>query len=116
VTLQDKERTPIMITGLNGHYVEKIQLSNLNLTFPGGGTKEDASRLVAEDDFRYPEQWFFGVLPSYAVFARHVKGLWMNNVWVDVIEEDARKACICEDVQNVKCFNCMFPGDYEAGI
>lgn len=108
VTLQDKERTPIMITGLNGHYVEKIQLNNLNLTFPGGGTKEDAERQIAEDDFRYPEQWFFGVLPAYAVFARHVKGLWMNNVWVDSIEQDAREACICEDVQDAKYCNCTF--------
>jgi len=36
------------------------------------------------------------------VFARHVKGLWMNNVWVDSIKQDAREAYICEDVQDYR--------------
>ncbi len=70
--------------------------------------------LVAEDDFRYPEQWFFGVLPAYAIFARHINGLWMNNVFIETLKEDMRKACIMEDVQNMRLANCIFPEKGEA--
>lgn len=108
VTVCDKDRTPIMITGLKSKAVEKIQLNNISITFPGGGTIEDTKAEVPEDEYRYPEQWFFGVLPSYAIFARHVNGLLLNNVFVEAEREDMRKAYIFEDVINLKSTNCTF--------
>ena len=72
---------------------------------PGGGTAEDATAVVPEDEFRYPEQWFFGVLPSYGIFARHVKNLKLTNIDIELECDDARKACIFEDTQGLTITN-----------
>lgn len=108
VTVTEKSRTPILITGIKSGDIENVQISNMNITFPGGGTEEDCKRDVPEDEFRYPEQHFFGVLPSYAIFARHINGLWLSNVFVETTGKEARKACIFEDTENLKLVNCNF--------
>lgn len=52
----DKARqAAIMITGIPDAYVEDIVLENVTVSFPGGGTAEDAGREVPEDIARYPE-------------------------------------------------------------
>jgi hypothetical protein len=62
----DKARqAAIMITGIPDACVEDIVLENVTVSFPGGGTAEDAAREVPEDIARYPEQFFFGVLPAW---------------------------------------------------
>lgn len=113
VTVTQKDCTPIMITGINSRTIEKVQLSNINITYPGGGTDEDTKAEVSEDEFRYPEQYFFGVLPAYAIFARHINGLWLNNIYAETQSEDARKPYIFEDVINFKSINCNFLSEGE---
>ncbi len=67
VTDHEKAKAgPIMITGIPGHYVENVVLENIKISYPGHGTEEDAKRVVPEDEDRYPEQFFFGVLPAWA--------------------------------------------------
>lgn len=101
VTVTEKDKTPIMITGISDSSVENVSLSNINVTFPGGGTAEDAKRVVAEDEYKYPEQWFFGVLPAYAVYARHVDGLNIKNSSFNLNSADMRNAFYFEDVKNL---------------
>ena len=108
VTVLEKDKTPIMITGLKSRFIEKIQLDNISITYPGGGTEEDSKISVPEDEFRYPEQWFFGVLPAYAFFARHINKLSMNNIFIEVQNYDARKPYVFEDVINSKSTGCDF--------
>ena len=48
------------ITGLPGHTIENVTLSNIQLGFEGGGTKEDASRQIPEKPTSYPESTMFG--------------------------------------------------------
>jgi len=53
------------ITGLpGGHRIENVSLSNINLSFDGGGTREDASREIPEKAASYPESTMFGTLPA----------------------------------------------------
>lgn len=101
VTVLQKDRTPMMITGLHDSPVKDITLRNIRVRYPGGGTAEDAARTVAEDEYRYPEQWFFGVLPAYGLYARHVDGLIMDQVRFSVEQDDAREAVVLVDTQ--KC-------------
>lgn len=108
VTVSEKDKTPIMITGLKSRFVEKIQLSNISITYPGGGTEEESKISVPEDEFRYPEQWFFGVLPAYGVFARHVNKLSLNNIFIELQNCDARKPYVFEDVINSGATECDF--------
>ena len=98
VTVESRDRTPIMITGHELSPVENITLRNIRASFPGGGTREEALLSVPEDESRYPEQWFFGTLPSWGLYARHVRGLELDKVSLNLKKEDERKKTVFEDV------------------
>ena len=100
--LTDSERSkagPIMIAGIPGHDVENVVLENIAISFPGQGTAEDAQREVAEDIARYPEQFFFGVLPSWGAYIRHAKNITFRNVKLTTRAPDQRKKIVVDDVE-----------------
>ena len=100
VTGEDKSRSgPIMITGIPGHYVEDVVLENIKISYPGGGTQEDTERMVPEDIARYPEQFFFGVLPSWGAYIRHARNIEFKNVDMQTRASDKRKKIILDDVE-----------------
>jgi polygalacturonase len=99
VTDDEKAKAgPIMIAGIPGHYIENVVLENVEISFPGIGTSEDAQRDVAEDIARYPEQYFFGVLPSWGAYIRHAKNIEFKNVKLTTREPDAREQIVLDDV------------------
>ena len=55
-------------------------------------------RTVPEDIDRYPEQFFFGVLPSWGAYIRHAKNIEFVNVELEARTPDARKRIHLEDV------------------
>lgn len=98
----DKEKSkagPIMITGISGHYVENVVLENIKISYPGYGTEEDAKRVVPEDEDRYPEQYFFGVLPAWGAYIRHAKNIEFKNVEMTLRGSDARQKIVLDDVE-----------------
>jgi polygalacturonase len=99
VTGDEQKRNGIMISGIPGHCIENVVLENINISFPGGGTAEDAVRQVAEDEARYPEQFFFGVLPSWGAYIRHARNVTFKNVTLTTRQPDARKQIVLEDVE-----------------
>lgn len=88
----------ILIAGLPGHPIEDLTLSNILIDYQGGGTREQAERLLPEFENDYPEPGRFGTIPSYGLFARHVKGLTVHNLEVRFAKEDLRPAVILDDV------------------
>ena len=99
--ITDREKSkagPIMITGIPGHHVEDVTLQNIKISFPGHGTAGDAERSVPEDIDRYPEQFFFGVLPAWGAFVRHAKNIQFINVQLDTRNPDARNKILLDDV------------------
>ena len=42
----------------------------------------------------------FGRLPAYGFFCRHVAGLRLNNVQVQLAQDDKRHALVCDDVED----------------
>lgn len=89
------------ITGLLGHEIENVSLSNIKLSFEGGGILEDASRQVPEKETSYPESTMFGTLPAYGFYCRHVKGLQFTNVQLQTTSPDLRHAIACDDVTDL---------------
>lgn len=87
------------ITGLPGHPIENVTISNVNLGFEGGGKKEQASREVPEKAASYPESTMFGTLPAYGFFCRHVKQLKLRNVTLATSTSDERHAIVFDDVE-----------------
>ena len=88
-----------MITGIPGHYVEDVVLENIKISYPGGSTREDAKRVVPEDIARYPEQYFFGVIPSWGAYIRHARNIEFINVELKTRTTDARQKMYMEDVE-----------------
>jgi polygalacturonase len=95
----------IQITGLPGHPIEGVRLEDIHLIFNGGGTKEQADLKPKELGNGYPEPSRLGVMPSYGVFARHVRDLEMQNVSVSFMTNDFRPAIVCSDVQGLEIDN-----------
>jgi hypothetical protein len=114
-----EERQCISICGIPGHPVEGVTLSDIRVTFPGGGTKEDAAkRDMPELADQYPEYFMWGVLPAYALYARHVRGLALNNVSFDLAGQDLRPALVCDDVADldISGFRAMADKEVESVI
>jgi len=89
---------PIMIAGIPGHAVEEVLLENISISYPGG-IEEDANRMVPEDVTRYPEQYFFGVLPAWGAYIRHAKNIEFKNVEMTLRGSDARQKIVLDDVE-----------------
>ncbi|WP_439696867.1 glycoside hydrolase family 28 protein [Mucilaginibacter sp. AW1-7] len=87
-----------IISGIPGHDIEDLRLSNIRIYYKGGGTKEQSTREVPGLEKEYPEPYRFGTMPSYGFFIRNVKDLKMNDVEVSYIDEDLRPAFILDHV------------------
>ena len=92
----------MLINGVPGHPVESLTLENIQLELPGGGTTEDAERELAEKEGTYPEFDMFGkTMPAYGIYARHVRGITLNNVRMSLVKPDGRPAVVFIDVEDV---------------
>ena len=95
----------INLSGVEGFYIEDVTFSGIHVTFPGGGTAEEAARAVPELRDHYPEYHMFGVLPAYAVYLRHARGITFENVTFSAAAPDLRPAVVCEDVLDLELCN-----------
>jgi polygalacturonase len=86
------------ITGITGHRIENVTFENIRVYYSGGGTEEDAEKLIEEKERSYPEATMFGKLPAYGMFIRHVRHVKMINVEFHLENKDMRPAVALEDV------------------
>jgi hypothetical protein len=105
-----EKKSCININGVPGYFIENISFNGLHLTFPGGGSQEEAQRAVPELRDRYPEYHMFGTLPAYGIYLRHVKGLTFENVTLETASPDLRPALVGEDVENLELSNFRATG------
>jgi hypothetical protein len=97
------ERLCSAVVSRPGTRIEDVSFTNIDITFPGGGTPELASRLdVGEllESSNYVK-WatpFDGELPASALYLRHVKGVRLENVRLTVEKPDARAFIAGDDV------------------
>jgi polygalacturonase len=90
------------VAGLPGHPVEDLALSNIRISFAGGGKKADAERSVEEKPEAYPEYSMFGRLPAYGFYCRHARNVRFDRVEVGSLAPDARPSLVCEDVDGLR--------------
>jgi len=112
-----------IISGIPGHHVEDVRLSDIRILYRGGLTLEDAARqspelvntfffrtsggpqprepfAVPELEDAYPEPAMFGVLPAYGFYIRHASGVRLDNIQVGFSEPDTRPAFVLDDVRD----------------
>jgi parallel beta-helix repeat protein len=88
--------------GITGHNIENLSISNIKMSFKGGGIEEDAIRDFPEMPSQYPECTMFTErLPAFGFYFWHVDGLKLNNVELVTEEVDHRNAIIFEEVSDI---------------
>ena len=97
-----------VIIGMPGHPVENLSFKNIRAIFPGGGTAQDATNIVEEltpENLgnHWPEMGSLRrAAPAYGLFARHVKGIALENVRFEANNPETRSAIVFEDVSDVE--------------
>ncbi len=105
----------VLIVGEPDHPIEDLSLSNIFIDYVGGGTAEQATREVpAEERDRYPEPSRLGTMPSWGMFARHVKNFDVSHVEFRTTKDDLRATVQLDDVIEVAFDAVKFP--HAAGV
>jgi polygalacturonase len=130
VVVYDAEpRFGSIISGIPGHDVEDIKLSDIRIVYHGGLTLDQVAKQPAdlvnnfffrapggvvpprepfdtpEQEKLYPEPSMFGMLPAYGLFIRHAKGIELNDVEVGFMQEDRRPAFVLDHVNGVDFYH-----------
>jgi polygalacturonase len=98
-----------IVSGIPGHAIEDLKLSDIYVEHAGGGTAEQAKVDVPELVDGYPDPGRFGVTPSCGFFLRHIRNLEMTHVEVAVATPDARPAFHLQDVERADFFAITAP-------
>lgn len=108
VALDCDSMAGIIVTGMPGHPLRDIRLSNIYCQYRGGGAAYPKGKSYPEQGTVYPEPKRLGSTPSYGLFARHVDGLYADGVRFSLLSPDARPAVITEDVTDCH-LNIQYP-------
>ena len=91
------------ITGLPGHPVEDIHVSNVSIHHRGGVTKAELpsidKSLRDEKAAEYPEATMWGPLPAKGFYVRHARDVHFDDVQAYTEQADVRLEYVKEDVQ-----------------
>jgi len=105
-------RSCIVINGANADDVIKnISLTDVHITFAGGGTAEEAAREIPKMAGEYFE---IGTPSAYGVYARNARGLTLHNVRLETEQPDARPAVVLDHVEDASIHGLAVTGDTQA--
>jgi hypothetical protein len=87
---------------MGSHYLENISFTDVHVKYAGGGTAEQAKKVVPEIAAEYFGVWdqLPGGPPAYGMYARNVKGLTLQNVRFEHELPEARPAIILDNVED----------------
>jgi hypothetical protein len=94
-----EHHTCISLTSVPGQFIDGIVLSDVHVTYAGGGTAEQAA-LREVPQVSGGEYFACGVLPAYGLFARNVRGLTLDNVRFTFAAPDLRPAVVFDHVSD----------------
>ncbi|MBN1377942.1 MAG: hypothetical protein JXA04_01765 [Gammaproteobacteria bacterium] len=94
---RDNFRQGSLISGIPGHQISDVILSDLHFKMEGGGTESLVHRELAEKEGGYPDAQGFNKdgLPSYGFYVRHAKNIDFLNVKVTPTSVDLRPEFMC---------------------
>ena len=91
------------ITGLPGHPVEDVWLTDITVHHKGGIAAADLPKIEAtakdEKEKEYPEATMWGNLPAKGFFVRHARNILFNNVTIQTAQPDARPDIVRIDAE-----------------
>jgi polygalacturonase len=109
VTSYDALQLPSILSGVPGHPIEDVKISDVYLHQVGGGDAGMARVQPPEREKEYPEPTMFGAMPATGFFVRHVRNLEMSNVEIAAEQPDQRPAFALVDVEGADLFRVRVP-------
>jgi len=85
-----------IISGIPGHAIEDLKLTDIYLRQIGGGTQEMANLQPVGKEDAYPELTMFGPPPATGFFIRHCKNVEFSNIEIATEKADERPALLAE--------------------
>jgi polygalacturonase len=117
VAAYTSSRAASIISGIPGHLIEDVSLSNIRILYNGGDGTGGFSRggrtggrgtglpPAPPDPFgapeledNYPEPTMFGSLPAYGMYVRHARRVSMDHVDLSLMHNDTRPPFMLYDV------------------
>jgi hypothetical protein len=104
-------RQCIVLNALGNNRIENVSFNDVQLTYGGGGTSEEAAREIPQVAGEYFE---IGTPPAYGLYARNVHGLSLKDVRFDLQEPDARPAIVMDHVSDAELGGVSAHGNPQA--
>lgn len=98
-----------ILSGIPGHAIEDVKLSDIFIQHQGGGTAEQAAIQLPEKETGYPEPSMFGPTPSQGFYLRHIHNLDMSHIEIATLQPDHRPAFVLNDVAGADFFRIQAP-------
>ncbi|HUX44849.1 MAG TPA: glycoside hydrolase family 28 protein [Terracidiphilus sp.] len=109
ITSSGASMLPSIVSGVPGHPIEGLKISDVFLQQVGGGSAAMAALNPEERADAYPDPKMFGDLPACGLFARHVRNLQVSNLDVETLSPDARPAFWLNEVDGADFFRVRVP-------
>jgi polygalacturonase len=100
---------PSIISGIPGHAIEDIKISDCYFLQKGGGSAETAALQPIEKSDEYPEPARFGALPAQHFYLRHAGNIELSHVEMASAGPDARPAVWLDDVRGTDFSHLKLP-------
>jgi polygalacturonase len=102
----------IALNCVEGSTLENISFDNIHLTFGGGGTAEDAAH---RDLPEFAGEYFaLGPMPAYGFYARHARGITLQNIRFQTASPDLRPAVVLDRTEDISITGLAVQGNPEA--
>jgi hypothetical protein len=99
----------IGLNAVGNGFLENISFDDVHITFPGGGTAEQGA--VRDVPRAIGEYYAAGIYPAWAIYARQVRGLTLNNVRFEIADSDLRPAIVFDHVNDASVNGLSVQGD-----
>jgi len=98
VSYNTNSRVCSILSGIPGHEIKDIKLSNIYIQHQGGDYADLVKVVPPENVEKYPDPGMFGPMPAGGFFFRHVRNLELSHVEVASMNADPRPSFYLEDV------------------
>ena len=103
ITVYNAGKFGSSVTGIPGHCVKNIELSNITIHQKGGVTAEMMPEIYKksadEREEKYPEGTGWGFLPAKGFFVRHARNVKFSNIVIKTEQPDVRPDFLKFDVE-----------------
>ena len=98
VSYNTESRICSILSGIPGHDIKDIKLSNIYIQHRGGDYADLVKVIPPENVDKYPDPGMFGPMPAGGFFFRHVRNLELSHVEIVPMNADPRPSFHLQDV------------------